>query len=177
MKIFLIGYMGSGKTTAGKKLASRLGYTFIDHDELLVQKMGKSIQDIFDEEGEDKFRELEHHMLVSLMAKDNVVISTGGGTPCHYENMDLMNRNGLTIYLKMSAETLVNRLRNAKTDRPLISGKSAEELYSFIVTHLENREPFYAEAQYKVKAKDLNIDELADFIRKTEYDQARAYIK
>ncbi len=109
---------------------------------------------------------MEHNMLISLMNKDNVIISTGGGTPCHYNNMELMNQNGLTIYLKMSANTLVSRLRSAKTDRPLVSGKSPEELYGFIISHLENREPFYSEAQYKVKAKDLNINELADFIRK-----------
>jgi shikimate kinase len=167
MKIFLIGYMGSGKSTAGKKLASLLGYEFADHDELIEKAVGKSVHDIFAEDGEDRFREMEHHMLISLMNRDNVVISTGGGTPCHYDNMKLMNENGLTIYLKMSADTLVNRLRNAKTSRPVLEGKSAEDLYGFIVSHLENREPFYSEAQYKVKAKDLDIKDLADFIRKT----------
>jgi shikimate kinase len=166
MKIFLIGYMGSGKSTVGKKLAKLLNYDFLDHDELIEKAVGKSVYEIFNEDGEDRFREMEHNMLISLMSKDNVVISTGGGTPCHYNNMELMNENGLTIYLKMSANTLVSRLRSAKTDRPLVSGKSAEELYGFIISHLENREPFYAEAQYKVKAKDLNINELADFIRK-----------
>ena len=166
MKIFLIGYMGSGKSTVGKKLAKLLNYDFLDHDELIEKAVGKSVQDIFNEDGEDRFREMEHNMLISLMNKDNVIISTGGGTPCHYNNMELMNQNGLTIYLKMSANTLVSRLRSAKTDRPLVSGKSPEELYGFIISHLENREPFYSEAQYKVKAKDLNINELADFIRK-----------
>jgi shikimate kinase len=164
MKIFLIGYMGSGKSTCGKKLAALLGYEFLDHDLLIENAVGKSVYDIFQEDGEEHFREMEHHMLISLMNKDNIVVSTGGGTPCHYNNMQLMNENGLTIYLKMSANTLVNRLRNAKTERPIIKGKSAEDLYNFIVTHLENREPFYSEAQYKVKAKDLNIQELADFI-------------
>jgi shikimate kinase len=165
MKIFLVGYMGSGKSTAGKKLAKLLGYTFIDHDELIEKAVGKSVYDIFQEDGEEKFREMEHNMLISLLPKDNMVVSTGGGTPCNYNNMELMNRNGLTIYLKMSADSLVNRLRNAKTERPLIIGKSAEDLYNFIVSHLEKREPFYAEAQYKVKAKDLDIAELAEFIR------------
>jgi len=166
MKIFLIGYMGSGKSTVGKKLASQLGYDFADHDELIEKAVGKSVSEIFQEDGEERFREMEHHLLISLMTKDNVVISTGGGTPCHYNNMQLMNENGLTIYLKMSADTLVNRLRNAKTERPILAGKSAEDLYNFIVTHLENREPFYSEAQYKVKAKDLDIKELAEFVKK-----------
>jgi shikimate kinase len=166
MKIFLIGYMGSGKSTAGKKLAKLLGYSFADHDELIEKAVGKSVYDIFQEDGEEKFREMEHNMLISLLPKDNIVISTGGGTPCHYNNMELMNQNGLTIYLKMSANTLLSRLREAKTERPLVSGKSAEDLYQFIVTHLETREPYYSEASFKVKAKDLNINELADFIRK-----------
>jgi shikimate kinase len=166
MKIFLIGYMGSGKSTSGKKLASLLGYEYVDHDELIEKAVGKPVHDIFREDGEDRFREMEHHMLISLMNRDNIVISTGGGTPCNYNNMQLMNENGLTIYLKMSANTLVNRLRNAKSERPMLAGKSAEDLYGFIVSHLENREPFYSEAQYKVKAKDLDIHELADFIKK-----------
>jgi shikimate kinase len=166
MKIFLIGYMGSGKSTAGKKLAKQLGYNFIDQDEELEKSLGKSIYDIFSEDGEERFREMEHYMLMNLIKREgNQVISTGGGAPCHYNNMQLMNENGLTFYLKMSAETLVNRLRNAKTERPLVTGKSAEEVYDFIITHLESREPFYSEAQYKVKAKDLDVNELAEFIR------------
>ncbi|MFI5150130.1 MAG: shikimate kinase [Bacteroidia bacterium] len=165
MKIFLIGYMGSGKSTLGKKLANQLGYEFIDQDRLIEETLGKSIHGIFEEEGESYFRETEHSMLISLLEKDNVVISTGGGTPCHHNNMELMNQNGLTIYLKMSADTLLSRLRQSKDTRPLLSGKSEEDLYHFILTHLEDREPFYAEAQYKVKAKDLDVKKLASFIQ------------
>ncbi|HXC06502.1 MAG TPA: shikimate kinase [Bacteroidia bacterium] len=165
MKIFLIGYMGSGKSTLGKKLANQLGYAFIDQDKLIEDTLGKSIHEIFEEEGESYFRETEHSMLISLLEKDNVVISTGGGTPFHHNNMELMNQHGLTIYLKMSADTLLSRLRQSKDTRPLISGKSEEDLYHFILTHLEDREPFYAEAQYKVKAKDLDVKKLASFIQ------------
>jgi shikimate kinase len=165
MKIFILGYMGCGKSGTGKKLAARIGYDFIDLDDLIEEQYNKTIPEIFESEGENKFRELEHNYLKGLMEKDNVVISLGGGTPCFYNNMELMNSNGVTIYLKMSAEMLASRLKDSKKARPLLKDKSAEELKDFITESLEKREPFYLNAMYKVKAKDLDIEELAVFVK------------
>lgn len=165
MKIFILGYMGCGKSSTGKKLASKLGYDFIDLDDLIEEQYNKSIPEIFDQEGENKFRELEHNYLKGLLNKDNVIISLGGGTPCFYNNMELVNNNGISIYLKMSAEMLASRLKDSKKARPLLKEKTEEDLKDFITASLEKREPFYLEALYKVKAKDLDIDELATFVK------------
>jgi shikimate kinase len=166
MKLFLIGYMGSGKSTAGKKLASRFGMEYLDLDDYIEAEYGKSITQIFDEEGEERFRELEHSYLQRVINRDNLVISLGGGTPCFYNNIDLINNSGISVYLKMSVDALANRLVNAKKKRPLIQDMSEFDLKNFISTNLARREPFYLKAHYKVKAKDLDIDELADFLKK-----------
>lgn len=157
--------MGCGKSSAGKKLANKLGYDFIDLDDLIEEQYQKTIPEIFEQEGENKFRELEHNALKGVLNKEDVVISLGGGTPCFYNNMELINNNGISVYLKMSAETLANRLGNSKTSRPLIENKKGEELKAFIAEKLDEREDCYSHAQYKVKAKDLNIDELAAFVK------------
>jgi shikimate kinase len=117
-KIFIVGYMGSGKSTAGKKLASKLGFEFIDLDHYIENEFGQTVPEIFKTKGENEFRAMEHNALKKLVLKENVVISCGGGTPCYYGNMELMNNHGTTIYLKMSAETLAHRLLNAKDNRP-----------------------------------------------------------
>ena len=167
MKIFLIGYMGSGKSTAGKKLASKLGMDFNDLDEHIESETGETIEQIFDLKGEDVFREMEHNALKSFLEKDNLILSAGGGTPCFFGNMELMNQNGVTIYLKMSADSLASRLVNAKKKRPLIRDMSEFDLKKFITANLEKREPFYLQSHYKVKGKNLDVDELADFIKKS----------
>lgn len=105
-KIFLIGYMGSGKSTAGKKLAAELGYAFIDLDHFLEKEYQQTIPEIFAARGEAEFRNMEHNTLKKVLEKSDVVISAGGGTPCYFNNMELMNNNGITIYLKMSVDAL-----------------------------------------------------------------------
>jgi len=157
--------MGSGKSTVGKKLAKKLKLSFVDMDEYIETYCKKTVAEIFEQEGEDKFREVENTCLKSLINEKDVVISTGGGTPCFYNNMELMNSNGVTVYLKMSVEGLVSRLIKAKNKRPLIKDMSESDLKVFVATNLENREPYYSQAQYKVKAKDLDLDELVDFIK------------
>jgi shikimate kinase len=166
-KIFLIGYMGSGKTTAGKKLAAELGYAFTDLDHFIEAQYQQSIPEIFASKGEAEFRAMEHNALKKLLEKTDAVISCGGGTPCYFNNMELMNNHGLTIYLKMSVNALVNRLLNAKEKRPLIIGKSESELRAFITEQLEKREDFYTLAQFTVKGKDLKVEELAAFVRQS----------
>lgn len=164
-KFFLIGYMGSGKSTAGEKLAAKLNYDFIDLDKFIESEYKQTIPEIFATKGEKEFRAMEHNALKKLIEKDNLVIACGGGTPCYYENIDLMNKNGVTVYLKMSVDTLVSRLINAKVKRPLIENKTEKELRTFVNRQLEKREDIYHQAQYTVKGKDLDINELAKFVK------------
>lgn len=166
-KIFITGYMGSGKTTAGKKLAVDLGYEFIDLDHFIESQYQQSIPEIFASKGEGEFRIIEHNALKKVLEKTDAVISCGGGTPCYFNNMELMNGHGITIYLKMSVNALVNRLLNAKEKRPLILGKSEPELHAFITRQLEKREDFYHQAQYTVKGKDLKVEELVAFVKQS----------
>ena len=164
-KIYLIGYMGSGKSTSGVQLASKLGYQFIDMDKFIETEYACSIPQIFEEKGEAEFRKMEHNALKKLMDKDNIVIACGGGTPCYYGNIDLMNETGITVYIKMSVDALISRLITAKEERPLLKNKTQEELKIFITEQLEKREDFYHKAQYIIKGKNLKVNELVDFIR------------
>ncbi len=167
---FLIGYMGSGKTTVGKKLAAKLNFEFIDLDKFIETEYKKTIPEIFKQDGEQAFRSMETNALKKLIAKKNSVIACGGGAPCYYGNMELINDNGISVYLKLSVDALSNRLLNAKDKRPLIEGKSEKELKSFIIRQLEKRENFYNKAKYTVKAKDLDIEELLSFLKKELVD-------
>ncbi|MCW3085417.1 MAG: shikimate kinase [Bacteroidetes bacterium] len=164
--LFLIGYMGSGKSTAGKKLAAKLQVEFVDLDKFIETETGESINAIFANKGENEFRALENNALKKLINENkDRVIACGGGTPCYYGNMELMNNHGISIYLKMSADALASRLINAKDKRPLLANKNEEELRNFITEHLEKREDIYHQAQYIVKGKNLNVDEMVDFLK------------
>ena len=146
-RVFLIGYMGVGKTTIGKVLSKKLGIQFIDLDNYIENRFRKTIQEIFDVNGEDKFRRIEREMLREVVAFENVVIATGGGTPCFYDNIDVMNKQGVTIYIKASVGQLVSRLLASKTVRPILKGKSTEELKDFVAIHLAEREAYYTKAK------------------------------
>lgn len=164
MKVFLIGYMGSGKSTVGKKLAAKLNLQFIDLDAYIEQREGKTIPQIFAEQGEPAFREIEHESLAEVAATNDAVISTGGGAPCFYNNMDIINKNGISIYLKMNVNALVQRLLRAKEERPLIVNKSEQELAEYITESLRERQTYYSLAKLVVNAKSLDsngIEELA----------------
>jgi shikimate kinase len=164
-KFFIIGYMGSGKSTVGKSLSDILNYDFIDLDRLIETEYNQTIPQIFATKGEKEFRSMEHNTLKKLINKDNVIIACGGGTPCFYNNLELMNNNGNTIYLKISLDTLVKRLKTEKDSRPLIANKTDEELRKFVNRQMIKREDFYHQAQYIVKGKELNVNELAVFIK------------
>ncbi len=157
----MIGYMGSGKTTAGKKLAKKMGYKFADLDIMIENKYRITIQNLFDKYDESTFRLLEKKALSETFNTDNIVISTGGGTPCFYNNMELINANGISIYLKMDSKSILDRLLSAKRKRPLIAGKSPDELFSFIKTQLEWREPFYLKAGIIADGENPDMDKLA----------------
>ena len=120
--IILIGYMGSGKSTLGRKIARKLNYEFLDTDSAIEEKEGLTIAAIFEQFGEVHFRKLETNILLSLKGKEKIVIATGGGMPCFNGNMNLLNELGRTFYLKRSVNELVHRLVNAKRVRPLIAG-------------------------------------------------------
>ena len=165
MNIFLIGFMGSGKSTAGKHLAERLGHRFIDLDEYIEGKTNTTISSIFRSQGEPAFRNLESKALIDVCQMTDCVIATGGGTPCSSENMNLMNKAGTTVYLEVSVENLVNRLQDKKVHRPLIAGKTSEELKKYIRDKLSEREIYYRKAKYIVEGHLLDYDKLLREIR------------
>lgn len=164
MRIYLIGYMGSGKSTLGKRLAGGLNLQFIDMDDYLEERNYKTIPQIFAEEGEEVFRQKERKVLEELSEFTNVVIATGGGTPCFFDNMRLMNDTGKTVFLDMEPRILAYRLLHSKTERPLIAGKSKTELVAFIDETLKKRRPFYEQAKYRITDPDINLDELFDLL-------------
>lgn len=147
-RIILIGYMGAGKTTIGKALSKELDMMFYDLDWYIETRMHRTVAQIFAEKGEEGFRRIEHNMLHEVAEFENVIISCGGGTPCFFDNMDYLNAQGDTVYLKASPEVLCGHLKMGKVERPLIKGKSPEELQQFIIEQLEKREPFYNKAKY-----------------------------
>jgi len=165
-RIFLIGYMGSGKTTIGKLLAARLGYRFLDIDTTIEEKYFKSISQIFIEKGEPEFRLIEKQNLHDLAEFENVVISTGGGAPCFFDNMDYMKAHGITIYLKLSAAQLTERLESSHDGkRPLLADRKGAELLQFISDGLVSREPFYSRAIFVVSGADEGIvTKICEFI-------------
>ncbi len=158
--VFLVGYMGVGKTTIGKKLAKKLVMEFIDLDGFIGLNEGVTVQRLIEEKGEPDFREIERKYLKELSKKDNLLISTGGGTPCFFDNMETINRNGTSIYLKMDEKSLVNRLVNHTESRPLIAGKNKEELAEFVNQHLKKRTPFYEQAKLSFNVLSLNATRL-----------------
>ncbi len=149
MLVFLVGYMGCGKSSIGRALARRLGFRFLDTDALLEQRCGRSVREIFASEGEERFRELERDVLSELVAGagPDAVVATGGGAPCFFDNMACMNRAGLTVYFQMSPEKLAARLEHGKAKRPLLKDKTPEELEGFIRDNLARREAFYLQSK------------------------------
>lgn len=157
--------MGSGKSTLGKPIARALNYNFIDLDSYIEQKESLSVAEIFAQKGEKIFRELENYYLCQVSQLDDVVISTGGGTPCFSGNMELMKRSGQTIYLQHEPRTLASRLINAKTKRPLIEGKTPEELIRYIESTLAEREQYYNQAQIVVANPDRDATRIINFLK------------
>ena len=155
IRIFLIGYMGAGKTTLGKAFARDMELTFVDLDWYIEERFHKSIRQLFTERGEDGFRELEKRMLHEAGDFEDVVISVGGGTPCFFDNMDYMNQVGETVFLDVNIHVLFRRLRIAKQQRPLLTDKNDEELMTFIQEALQKRLPFYTKAKHVFNGEKL----------------------
>jgi len=147
-RIILIGYMGAGKTTIGRALAKELDVPFYDLDWYIESRRHKTVAQIFAEEGEEAFRRIEHNMLHEVAEFEDVVISCGGGTPCFFDNMEYMNAQGQVVYLKAEPQVLIDHLRMGRTERPLLKGKSPEELEEFIKEQVRARESYYNQARY-----------------------------
>jgi shikimate kinase len=160
MIIFLIGFMGSGKTTLGKQLAKRLGYCFIDQDEVIENKFQMSVSEIFAKYGEEKFRETENNVLKEIIKNTGCIVATGGGAPCFHDNLQLMNTNGFTIYLKVDPEVIVQRLKDTHNLRPLVRNKTEKELLDYTRQMLTERTPFYSAAKLILYSKDLTVDDI-----------------
>ena len=163
-----MGFMGAGKTTLGKALAAHLGVSFIDLDQYIESRFMKSVSQIFATRGEQGFREIERRLLREVGEFDNVIVSCGGSTPLIGDNMDYMLSQGQTVYLKCSNETLLSRLKTARSQRPLIASKTDDELALFIESETKRREPGYLRAQYicpgdRLESRD-QISETIEYI-------------
>ncbi len=156
MLLFLIGFMGCGKSYIGRNLAPMLQYDYVDMDKFIEEQEQLSISEIFEQKGEAYFREQEHQFLLHIDSTENKVISTGGGVPCFYNNMDLMNEKGLTIYLNRSKAVTITRLIKGQHKRPLIAQLSESELEKFYDERLAARAPFYERATLHVGDDDLD---------------------
>ena len=162
--VFLIGYMGCGKTTLGEVLARQMGLRFIDLDDFIEDLQGVSIVEIFDEMGENGFRELERAALQEVAAMTDIIVSCGGGTPCHGNNMDLMNRAGITVWLTTSPERITARLLlpEQKCKRPKINTLPNDEVLLLVQQELSDRTPYYAQAQLQFDSTDIETAEATD---------------
>ena len=164
MRIYLIGFMGCGKTTVGKKLSRLMNYDFIDLDSQIENKYQFNIPAIFERFDEKAFRTLERECLKSTLQNTNCIIATGGGTACFFENMKWMNTHGMTVYLQMQAESLYERLLNSRKKRPLIEQRAKNEVLQYIRLELESRHKYYQQAHLTINGQDLNVQDLSNRI-------------
>ncbi|MBO5849934.1 MAG: shikimate kinase [Paludibacteraceae bacterium] len=164
--IFLVGFMGSGKTTIGKVVAHRLGFQHLDLDVYIENKYHKTVSQIFAEVGEREFRDLERKALQEVIDFEQCVISTGGGTPCFFDNMQQINSHGISFYLRVDSKVLADRLFYKGCKRPLLAGKNKEELLDYIEKTIAQRESFYSEAKVVINANDTQvaIDQICDLL-------------
>lgn len=168
VRVFLMGFMGAGKTTLGKALAKDLGVSFIDLDQYIESRFMKSVTQIFASRGEQGFREIESRLLREVGEFDDVIVSCGGSTPLIGDNMEYMLQHGQTVYLKCNNDTLLRRLKAARSQRPLIASKNNQELALFIESETARREPGYLKAEYicpgdRLESRD-QISETVDYI-------------
>ena len=165
MVLFLVGFMGSGKSSVGRRIAAALGYDFVDTDKVIEESTGVTISEIFAYEGEEGFRSRERELLESLPASGNVIVATGGGMPCVGDNLELMQQRGKVIYFKLSPERLVARLGRGRARRPKIAGMNDEELLAYISTLLPQREVWYERADVVIDCNGANDDYLINHLK------------
>ena len=164
-RIYIVGYMGAGKTTAARRLAQRMGWEVVDTDALFEEKYKISVNDFFNKYDEPLYRKLESEVLKATESLDHVVVSTGGGTACFFDNMDWMNQHGLTVFLRISPQAAVDRVIHSRHKRPLVEGKSEEELTEFVSQHYASSLPFYEQARITAKSEDFDIERLMEAIK------------
>ncbi len=165
MIITLLGYMGSGKTKIGKELAQYWSFSFFDLDTLIEQELQQKITVIFEKKSEIYFRKIEHKILCKVLnMPNNIVLSLGGGTPCYYDNMRLINKKSISIYLYNSIKNLTSRLNKEKANRPMIKSIKDEKLFEFIAKHLFERQLFYEKAKHTLKCDNKSPKELVEEI-------------
>ncbi len=166
MTLFIIGYMASGKTTFGRALARQAGLQHIDLDFYIEQRFHSTVREIFARKGEAEFRRIEGAMLREVGEMTDVVISCGGGTPCFGDNLDYMNTHGLTVCLQAADDTIADRIIQAGDKRPLMAGKSREEILHTLREHMEVRRPYYERAQIIISGDKLeNKQQIAETVR------------
>ena len=163
MKIILLGYMASGKSSIGRRLSKMLSMKFLDLDDYIIEKEQMSISEIFKEKGEVYFRLIENTYLKEILAKDgDFILSLGGGTPCYANNMEEINKGDtLSIYLQGGVTTMVKRLINKKSKRPLIASLGDDKIPEFVAKHLFERRPYYEQAKITVKIDDKKKKDVA----------------
>lgn len=166
IRVILIGYMGAGKTTMGKALANELGLTFYDLDWYIEDRYHRTVAQLFAERGEEGFRKVEQQMLHEVAEFENVIISCGGGTPCFFNNMEYMNGQAQTVYLKATPDVLYRHLKMSKSERPLLKNKTEEELKEYIKDSLAQRQGYYEKAKYIFDVELLeNQTKIKDSVR------------
>lgn len=166
MRVFLLGFMGAGKTYWGKQLAEHWGLPFFDLDEVIIEREGMSVSDIFAAKGEDAFRQMEKEALRELVAEqDKFVISCGGGTPCFHENMPFMNEQGITVWLNPTVEVMVERLQRKREKRPLLKDLSDEELVAFVEKRLTARTPVYEQARIIIENDEVSLEVFDKYLK------------
>ncbi len=165
MKLFLLGMMGSGKSYWAQQVAAAIDIDWMDLDAEIEKESLMSIREIFETEGEVSFRRREQLALHALATVENIIVATGGGTPCFHNNIDWMNEKGITIWINDPVEILVQRLQKEKAHRPLISSLSDDELQQFLEKKLKERQSFYSKAKYVVEGYKSSVD---DFVKLAE---------
>jgi shikimate kinase len=158
-RIYLMGFMGSGKSGLGAKLARRLQYEFRDLDALITEREGRAVTEIFAESGEAYFRKAETEVLHGTGTYERTLIALGGGTPCFGQNMDWISRNGWSIYLRIPVDTLLGRLRKRKDSRPLLASLNDDDMRAYIERTLEQRRPYYERADVILDAENLTPEQ------------------
>ncbi|HUX85046.1 MAG TPA: shikimate kinase [Chitinophagaceae bacterium] len=163
-KVYLLGFMGSGKTFWGARLSERLGFPYIDLDAALVDQEGLTVARIFESRGETYFRQVERDLLRGISTQETFVMSCGGGTPCFFDNIEFMNGQGITIWLDPGLDLLLERIQRKKSKRPLVASLSGDALRDYVVSKLEERRPFYSRATHRVDPDQMNPETFNELI-------------
>jgi len=171
MRVYFIGYMGSGKSRTGGEVADQLNWRFIDLDDLFEEKYKISVMDFFEKYDESSFRNIETKLLHDTILEDNIVVSTGGGTPCSFDNMDFINLHGMSIYLKPDISLLINRLRIVRKKRPLLKNIKLENFSDYIHQQIAEREFFYSKAHFTIEGSDNSAEKIVHLIKNNNSDE------